>query len=133
MTIDDFATKHRLQTRRDDLGELIVRCRHGQIYEYNNERLGVMFLLKSAIKWNNRRKECEAAGMKVIQDGDTEGTLLFDPENKAQARVAMRSVGAYRKVELSPEVRQARAERMAAVRQAKNPPQIPDERGEKRP
>lgn len=88
-----------------------------------------MFLLNSVGKWNNRRKACEAAGMQVIQDGDTEGTLLFDSEDKAQAKTAIRMVSAYRKVELSPEQRQAKAERMARVRGFKKAPSVSDERG----
>jgi hypothetical protein len=119
MTIEEFATKNRLQTRRDEEGELIVRCRHGQIYFYSPRKLGVMFLMDSAMKWNNRRKTCEAAGMTVLQDGDCEGTLTFDPDNRDQARAAIRMVGAYRKVELSPELRQAKAERMAQVNAAR--------------
>src|SRR5215475_6164936 len=119
MTIEDLISKNKLQSKRDDLGELIVRCRHGQIYEHGQRRLGVMFLLKSVGKWNNRRKACEAVGMEVIQDGDTEGALLFDPEDKKQTRVALRQVGAYRKVEISPELRQAKIERMARLNEAR--------------
>lgn len=126
MTIEEFAARHKLQTRRDEEGELIVRARLGQIYDYGAGNLAVMFMTDSVGKWNNRRKECEKAGMTVRQDGDTEGTLLFDPESKEQSKTAIRTVGAYRKVNLTPEQRQAKAENMARVR---NRPLFSDERG----
>jgi hypothetical protein len=129
MTIKEFATAHRLQIKTDEEGEFIVRAKHGQIYEYGPGQFGAMFMFETKIPWNNRRRECERAGMKVIQDGETEGTLLFDSENRDQAKVAIKTVGAYRKVNLSPEQRQAKAERMARVREFKNPPPISDERG----
>jgi hypothetical protein len=117
MTIKDFAAQHKVRIKLDEDGEAIVMAKHGQIYDYGSGRFGVMFLFSSAGKWNNRRKACEAAalaspaeaqrGMEVIQDGDTEGTLLFDPENRDQAKLAIRLVGAYRKRQLSLEQRQA--------------------------
>lgn len=112
MTIREFAEKHKVRIKFDEEGEAIVLAKHGQIYGYSAHKFGVMFMLPTERHWNNRRRECEAAGMEVIQDGDTEGTLLFDPENRDQARTAIRLVGAYRKVQLSPEQRAAKAEQL---------------------
>jgi hypothetical protein len=116
MTIKEFAAKFKLRTKRDEDGEDIVLAKLGQIYAYSDTQFGVMFLTKSARLWNSRRQECEAAGMPCTQDGDTEGTLLFDPENKDQAKVAIRAVGARRKKELSPELRAQMAARLKNVR-----------------
>jgi hypothetical protein len=121
MTVKDFATQHKVRIKLDEDGEAIVLAKHGQIYGYSAHKFGVMFLFKTAMKWNNRRRECEAAGMTVIQDGDTEGCLLFDPENANQAKTAIRLVGAYRKVNLTPEQRQERAERLKRNLQASIP------------
>src|SRR5215471_2020375 len=94
MTIKEFAAKHKTRIKQDEVGDFIVVAKHGQIYDHESGQFGVMFLMDGAGAWNNRRKACEAAGMKCIQDGDTEGTLLFDPENRDQAKLAVRLVGA---------------------------------------
>jgi hypothetical protein len=117
MTIKEFAAKHKIRIKLDECADPIVIAKHGQIYEYSATRFGVMFLTKSVGKWNNRRRECEAAGMIIIQDGDTEGTLLFDPENQVQAKTAIRTVGAKQKRQISPEQAKAGAERLARFRE----------------
>jgi hypothetical protein len=43
-------------------------------------------------RWGNIRRKLEAAGFVVRQDADTEGVATFDPANKQQARLALRSV-----------------------------------------
>lgn len=113
MTIKEFATKHKVRIKLDEELEAIVLAKHGQIYDYGSGRFGVMFMFDTPKPWNNRRRECEAAGMRVIQDGDTEGTLLFDPENREQAKTAIRLVGARQKREMTPEQRKAAVERLA--------------------
>lgn len=118
MTIKEFATENKVRIKLDEVNDPIVIAKHGQIYEYSDNQFGVMFLTKSVGKWNNRRKACEGAGMTLIQDGDTEGTLLFDPDNQAQAKTAIRTVGARQKRELSPERKQAGAERLARWRES---------------
>ena len=130
MIIKDFAARHTLRTKRDEVGEEIVIAKHGQIYEHGSGQFGVMFLMDSIGKWNNRRKDCERAGMTVIQDGDTEGTLLFDPDNKAQVRTAIRLVGARQKRALSPEARKQAVENLARFR---NAAPAPHSEGQKRP
>jgi hypothetical protein len=113
MTIEEFAKKHRARVKRDEVGDVIVAAKHGQIYDYGKNLFGVMFLMDGAGAWNNRRKACEAVGMKLIQDGDTEGALLFDPENALQAKTAIRLVGARVKREMTPEQKKAVSERLA--------------------
>jgi hypothetical protein len=115
MTIQEFAAKHKTRIKQDDAGDFIVPGKHGQIFEHGSDRFGVMFLMDGAGAWNNRRKACEAVGMRLIQDGDTEGTLLFDPENQIQTRTAIRLVEARQKRQVSPEA----AEHLARFRFAK--------------
>jgi hypothetical protein len=45
-------------------------------------------------KWTNAKKKLLAAGFTVRQNGDTEGTALFNPEDKSQARFAFKITGA---------------------------------------
>lgn len=54
--------------------------------------------------------------------GDAESTFHFDPENEQKANLAIRLVGAKRRrtVNLSPEQKQALADRLARARDARN-------------
>jgi hypothetical protein len=119
MTIEDFAARHRVRIKRDEEGETIVLAKSGPIYGFSSHRFGVMFMLPTERQWNSRRRECERAGMTCIQDGDTEGTLLFDPENRDQAKTAIKLVGARQKRQLSPEARKLAIENAAKARQVK--------------
>jgi hypothetical protein len=92
--IQDFAQTNGLRTKRDECGEIIVPARHGQIYFWGTGRMGMMILSNSVGLWRGRRKKALAGGMENLQNGDTEGTLLFDPLNQDQVRLAIRLVGA---------------------------------------
>ena len=122
MTIKEFALAHKVRIKLDEDGEPVVLAKHGEIYDFGRGRFGVMFMLDSVRVWNSRRQECEKAGMQVIQDGDCEGTLLFNPENKEQAKTAIRLVGARQKRQLSPEQRKLAVERLERFRQASSGP-----------
>src|SRR5262245_50742281 len=113
MTIKDFATKYKTRIKQDELGDFIIPAKYGQIYDFGGGKFGVMFLTDSVGRWNNRRKACEAAGMKCVQDGDTEGTLLFDPQDISQAKTAISQVEARQKRQMTPEQRKAAAERLS--------------------
>ena len=93
--IKSFATAHRLRTITDKGdGTTIIAGRKGHIYEYGN-RLAVMFLPSgwAPKKWGNARRACEAAGMSVLQDGDSEGSIAFDPSDPNQAKLAKAVAG----------------------------------------
>ena len=66
-------------------------------------------------KWANARKKLVNAGFAIKQDGDAEGIALFDPEHKAQARLALKLAG-IRTRELSPERKVALAAQLIAAR-----------------
>ena len=105
-TIIAFAEKYRLRVRRDECGDPIVIGKTGHIYEYGEGLLGVLILPMNGQGriWANARGRLEDAGCQIWQDGDTEGTALFDPQDHAQAKLAIRLVGAKpkRRAQLSP-------------------------------
>jgi hypothetical protein len=72
-------------------------------------------------KWGNVKRAALPLGMTLQQNGDSEGVLSFDPNNRAQVRMAIKIAGARPKRELNPEQLadlQARGRRLAELRQA---------------
>jgi hypothetical protein len=84
-----FAKSNKLKlTDTDDDGTIILgRC--GHIYEYSDTRLGLLYT-SAASGWNARRDAAVEAGMTLLQNGDLEGTLSFDPANPKQAKLAIK-------------------------------------------
>jgi hypothetical protein len=108
--IHSFAQQHRLRTFRDTDGTIVIRGQAGcHLYEYSDSELGLMILsdAKDARprRWAGIRKKCLAAGMVFRQEGDDEGALSFDPNNRQQARLAIKVTGVRPKRQLSPERR----------------------------
>jgi hypothetical protein len=66
--------------------------------------------------WNRTKKRCLAAGMKLHQEGDAEGIFVFDPANPAQAKLAIKSVQAKAKRQMTPERKAALSETLAKAR-----------------
>lgn len=87
-----FADEHRLKTSLDNCGELVIIGRQGQIYEYSDTLLGVMFLPSTprARLWGKYRRLGMQGGMQLAQDGDSEGSLLFVPDHQAQVQLALK-------------------------------------------
>jgi hypothetical protein len=112
MTVQDFATQNRLTTKKDSCGEIVIpgrprnaaraedRCR---IFEYGSGKFGICLLMGTVGKWNNRKKAALGTGFTLGQDGDSEGTLLFDPQDAKQAKLAIKLVGAKEKRRVTPE------------------------------
>jgi hypothetical protein len=138
MTITEFATQRRLKTRREDCGDfidVIITGNQGQIYEVSldGSKFGVMFMPpKTATepwgrwcpkRWGNFRRAGIAAGMTILQNGDSEGCLQFDPTDKAQSTLAIRIAGVRPKRRVSPETAAAGAARLALSRQKGQKPQ----------
>ena len=89
--------------RRDECGESIIPGRQGQIYEYGDGELGVMFMSGLCTKmWNKFRTAALAMDMTLRQNGDSEGCLSFDPANDAQAGLAIKIAGVRPKRQVSP-------------------------------
>jgi hypothetical protein len=88
--IQDFAEKHRVKAQRDDCGDTIIAGKSGNIFDGYDSALGVCIMHESAKKWGNARRAMEAAGFRIRQNGDTEGIATFAPENRTQARLALK-------------------------------------------
>ena len=69
---------------------------------------------KSA-KWVHARKKLINAGFTLKQNGDAQGVMLFNPEDKAQAKLALKLAG-IRTRQLSPERKAALAAQLMAAR-----------------
>ena len=115
MSIDKFAESHRLKVTREDCLDgipcYVIKGRLGQIYEYGDGVLGVLFMPDEknahhqrsyARKWGVVRDACVAVGMNVVQQGDAEGALTFDPRDKAQVRQAIKAARIKTRREASP-------------------------------
>jgi hypothetical protein len=110
--IKQFAETYRVLTRRDDCGELIVPGRMGHVYEHCPGRFGVYVECATKRAWSAAKRTLMAAGFTVRQNGDTEGTAVFDPANGQQARLALETVRVRKRRALTHEQRQAMAERL---------------------
>ena len=109
--ISEFASKQRLRVRLDSCGEAIIPGRprsaprpedRNHIYEHSQTRLGI-YLRLTPKAWGYAKKRLLIKGLELRQDGDSEGTLLFDPENPSEARAAIRETGARERREASPQ------------------------------
>ena len=126
--IEGFAKQLRLKTRVDECGEQIVPGIQGQIYEYSldGSKFRVMFMPpKTAAepwgrwcpkRWGNFRRAGVTAGMTVLQNGDSEGCLGFDPTNKTQVKLAIKIAGVRAQRRVSPETAARLTEVLAVAR-----------------
>jgi len=129
MTIEQFADKYHARTHKDECGDTYIPGtpwdeQYGhQIYEHSTPgsvgRFAIVLMFpvdgsKSA-KWANAKRKLLNAGFTIKQDGDSEGVALFDPEHKAQAKLAMKFAG-IRTRQLSPERKAALTAQLAAAR-----------------
>lgn len=94
MKLEDFATKYRLRVRRAEDGDHIIAGKLGHVYQHDAETLGLMFLPDRPRRWSHARRKLEAAGLTIWQNGDQEGSALFDPANTVQARIALKVIRA---------------------------------------
>ena len=126
MKLEDFANKYRLKARRAEDGEPVILGKFGNIYEHDASTLGLFFVPNRPRCWSHARRKLEAADFTIWQNGDDEGSALFDPTNTVQARLALKVVGAKRKRTLTAEqcaaktaiLEKVRAARMAASQAA---------------
>jgi hypothetical protein len=128
VTITEFATRYRLKMTKDDRGDPVIPGRIGtsNIYEYAHDALGVVFVGAEPPRtnlWNKFKAACLAAGMSLRQSGDAEGAFTFDPNNREQAKVAIRGIRARAKRQVSPEQAAAGAARLLAARNSGQKPQ----------
>ena len=105
MNLHVFAGDYRLRKPKlDDCGDLNIIGKRGDIYEFDETRLAATILrAPGAHHWNKYRKAAQGLGLKITQNGDEEGTFLFDPESSVEAEFAIEAIRAPRKKQLSPE------------------------------
>jgi hypothetical protein len=101
-----FAKGHRLKFKCHEDNTLIISGKVGHIWEFDEERLAVTLLDLSPNMWSYRRKACLNAGMELGQDGDGEGTLLFDPDDAEQVEAALKVAEVKKTRWMSPEHRE---------------------------
>jgi len=119
-----FAAAHRLNTSLDECGEIIIRGRRGQIYGYGASRLGVMFFPNTyrPRQWGVHRRAATSAGMILVQNGDSEGCLVFVPEAPGHAELALKIAGVKKRRQIS----EARREELCGyLTKARNLPSAP--------
>jgi len=123
MKTSTFALKHRLRVRRDECGDEIIPGKFGQIYEYAKGLFAVMYMPDPEGKrpakskqWTNRRNWMLAAGFKILQDCDGEGTASFDPHDQQQVNLAIRVAGIKRRRVLSEEQRELKIQALEKAR-----------------
>lgn len=103
MTLAAFAERYRLKVRTDEDGSQVINGRRGKIYLFDVRHLAVLVLNLTPRRWGNARRSGQEVGMRVLQDGDAEGTMLFDPTNPDHAKVAIKVAGVKKKRTMSPE------------------------------
>ena len=118
MGLQSYTQKYHLHIKRDVDGTDIVAGKLGHIYEHSDSQLGLLFMPPAprARLWSKVKTKGIAAGMTVRQNGDSEGTLLFDAADPAQARLAIGLVRARPKRILTDEQRSALSARLAVAR-----------------
>jgi hypothetical protein len=102
--IQSFARLHRLRTRLDTDGTLIIAGKLGHIYQYDDYRLAVLVMppLARVRYWSATGRKLIALGFSIVQNCDCEGAAVFAPGDPKQARAAIRAAGIKRKRQLSP-------------------------------
>ena len=102
--IHSFARLHRLRTRLDTDGTLIILGKLGHIYQYDDHRLAVLITppVARVRYWNATRGRLSSLGFTIVQNGACEGAAVFFSSDPEQARAAIRAAGIKRKRQLSP-------------------------------
>jgi hypothetical protein len=96
--LDAFAAKHRLRVTRNAYGTRIIAGRVGSlITDFGDGRLSVLLMGTRAKWWGNRRRALIAAGARLEQDGDAEGSLSFGPANVTACALAIKAAGCKRR------------------------------------
>lgn len=122
MTLKTFAAKHRLKIKLDECGDAIVQGKHGTLYEYSDELIGLSFMPPTVHgrRWGAAQREMAAVGMTITQNGGAEGAASFDGHDMVQAKLAIRLVKARVKRVLDEKERETLANRLALARQVKS-------------
>jgi len=101
--LKEFCRVERLKTRIDVDGTLTAPGKWGHLYQYSEGLLAVIVAPNAHRKhyWAVNRKKLAGLGCIVVQDGDHEGAVAFDPYDANQGRAAIIVAGVLRKRQLS--------------------------------
>lgn len=124
--VKQFAETYRVRARRDECGELIIPGRIGHVYEHGTGRFGVYLECATKRAWKSAKRTLTAAGFTIRQNGDLEGTALFNPANEQQARLALEIARVRKRRVVTPEQRQKLAERMRSIKRGVSAARIDD-------
>jgi hypothetical protein len=115
-TLRLFSERQKLKVLRDECGDGVIVGRKlrrwnarypapkyridkfvGHIYEYSPGVLGLVFMPRQPYKWKHLRRKLLAEGFVLHQNGDWEGTLLFNAGNDVQEALAIDAIGVRRR------------------------------------
>ncbi len=121
MHLNHFSRQHRLRVRRAEDGEAVIKGRHGQIYFHSDGVFGALLMPNGHRPrlWPGALRQLEAVGCTIWQNGDHEGSVLFDPANLKQCSLVLNVIGAKRKRIPSP-AQLAALEKATSARFARN-------------
>lgn len=127
--IREFATEHRLKITLDECGDPIIAGKQGEIYDQAEGVLAVLFMSPSKADrwgrwcpkvWGNYRRAAEALGMTVLLNGDSEGSLRFDPGDREQVKMALKIAKVRARKQVTEVRRAALAATLAEARAARS-------------
>ncbi len=106
MDIKEFSEKYRLKIKKTG-AEWVALGKYGELTEIDGEfRVRFMAVPRNASmggKLRNRYRAAMAAGLTLkVKSGDAESIFLFDPDDAAQVKLAVRLVGARVRRKVSP-------------------------------
>ena len=119
MNLTTFAEQHRVKVTKDSCGDPIIQGKahpDANISEHDGGMLAMCFMGDSTGRFRNVRKACLAAGFRLVQEGDSEGIFVFDPSDKAQAKLAIKSARVRVKRQMTPEQVAVLSNRLAIAR-----------------
>ena len=101
-----LASARRWRLTRDpgdgcEAGDPIVRGRRGHLWDNRPGQCGVTIMATVGI-WNSARRQGLPYGFTLNQNGDAEGSMLFDPADRTQVTLAARLAGVRSKRQPSP-------------------------------
>jgi|SRR5215475_607990 len=93
MTLQEFAEKYVLHwPKADECGDMNMVGARGDIYVHDDKGFAATVLrCPSAAHWNRVLGLARGMGLVVTQNGDEEGTFLFDPGSVEEAGLAIRA------------------------------------------
>jgi len=104
MNLQEFADQFRIRPpHADECGDLNIVGKRGDIYVYD-DKLFCCTILRAPTSqhWNKYREQAVGMGLKVTQNGDAEGTFLFDPAVTIEANFAIEAIQPHFKRQASP-------------------------------